>query len=70
MYPPERAFLIQFSSDADPARGRLIGRAEHIQSGKKFRFNSPEELDQFMKQVLIASTGATSSITQDNHNSK
>jgi hypothetical protein len=54
MYPPERAFLVQFSSDTDSARERMIGRAEHIDSGRRCRFDSWEELERFVKQVMTA----------------
>lgn len=54
MYPSDHAFVVQFSSDADPTREQMIGRAEHLESGRRIQFKSLEELGAFMKQVLTA----------------
>ncbi len=51
-YPPNLVFMIQFSPETDPDRGRLTGRVEHIESGQNCHFTSSQELDEFMKDVL------------------
>ncbi len=55
-YPLDHEFVVQFSSDTDPTRERMIGRTEHLESGRRIRFNSLEELGEFLKQVLTAPT--------------
>jgi hypothetical protein len=51
---PDRVFAVQFSSDADPTCERMLGRVEHVESGKRCHFNSLEELVGFMEEVLDA----------------
>ena len=43
-YPQARSFVLKLHRDAAPAEGRLIGRLEHVASGRQFNFNSAEEL--------------------------
>jgi hypothetical protein len=43
-YPQAASFVLKLHRDAAPADGRLIGRLEHVASGKQFTFNSAEEL--------------------------
>jgi hypothetical protein len=50
--PNERVFVIQLSSHADPGDGRLVGRVEHVQSGRSTRFASSEEMIGFFVSVL------------------
>jgi hypothetical protein len=50
--PHVRVFVIQFSSDADPAHGRLVGRLEHVESGRSLRFTSAKEMNEFFARVL------------------
>jgi hypothetical protein len=52
MLPPNRAFVVQFSDDTDPDCERVSGRAEHLESGRRCRFNSFAELHEFMKEAL------------------
>jgi hypothetical protein len=47
-----RAFVVQFDTDTDPARGRLAGRVEHVVSGQAAPFHSLEGLLAFVAQVL------------------
>lgn len=47
-----RAFVVEFDADADLQTGRVIGRAEHIVSGRATLFQSQEMLLAFMAQVL------------------
>jgi hypothetical protein len=46
--PYERAFVVQFGVDADVAAGPVVGRAEHLASGRSARFASWEELLRFV----------------------
>ncbi len=50
--PPDRAFVVQFSDDTNPDRERVRGRAEHLQSGRRCRFNSSAQLHEFMEEAL------------------
>ena len=50
--PPDRAFVVQFSGDTDPDRERMRGRAEHLESGRRCRFNSLAQLLEFMNERL------------------
>jgi hypothetical protein len=47
-----RAFVVQFDTDTDPARGRLAGRVEHVVSGQAAPFHSLEALLAFVAQLL------------------
>ena len=50
--PPERAFVVQFSTAATPGLRRCEGRAEHVQSGAVVHFHSAAELLAFFRQAL------------------
>jgi hypothetical protein len=50
--PHARTFVVQLSSDADPGHGRLVGRVEHVDSGRSTRFASAEEMNAFFARVL------------------
>ena len=50
--PRRRAFLVQYSSDADPGRGRHCGRIEHVESGRSRRFECQQEIEKFVAAVL------------------
>ena len=47
-----RAFVVEFDTDADLQAGRVIGRVEHVVSGRATLFQSHEILLAFMAQVL------------------
>jgi hypothetical protein len=47
-----RAFVVEFDTDADLQAGRVIGRVEHVVSGRATSFQSQEMLLAFMAQVL------------------
>jgi hypothetical protein len=47
-----RAFVVEFHADADLQTGRVIGRVEHVVSGRAMPFQSQEMLLAFMAQVL------------------
>ncbi len=48
----QHAFVVQFTSDADPASGQCSGRVEHVVSGQATHFQSEEELWAFCSRVL------------------
>ena len=50
--PSWRAFLVSLSSDADPANQVFYGRVEHVQTGSRATFSSPDELQAFIALVL------------------
>ena len=47
-----RAFVVEFDAEADVQAGRVIGRVEHVVSGRATLFQSHEILLAFMAQVL------------------
>jgi hypothetical protein len=49
--PAHRAFVMQFHAAADIARGRLMGRGEHVASGLARHFVTRTELLAFIAQV-------------------
>jgi len=52
LLPPDRAFLVRLDADANPERGPLFGRVEHLTSGKRAEFTSSEELEGFIKKIV------------------
>jgi hypothetical protein len=50
--PTNRAFVLQFHTEAEVATGHFTGRVEHVASGRSLQFHSVEELLTFMKQIL------------------
>jgi hypothetical protein len=54
--PVQRAFVVQFRTEAEVERGPFVGRVEHVVSGEAARFSSLDELLAFMARVL-AETG-------------
>ena len=53
-YPQAQSFVVKLHRDAAPAEGRLIGRLEHVASGRQFTFNSAEELIACLAKVAAA----------------
>ena len=53
--PAARAFVVQLRADADPARGVVSGRIEHIVSGAAALFESVEELVDWMRDAVARS---------------
>jgi hypothetical protein len=51
LFPPEQAFVVQFTADRDGAGARCAGRVEHVVSGRSARFDSVEGLFDFIDQV-------------------
>jgi hypothetical protein len=51
--PPNlRVFVVQLSSGAELGHGRLVGRLEHVASGRSARFASDAEMSGFFARVL------------------
>ncbi len=50
--PAWKAFVVQFSRESATDAGIFAGRIEHLSSGRRARFNSPEELLIVLKQQL------------------
>ena len=43
-YPHDRSYVLKLHCDASPRQGRIVGRLEHVASGRQFQFTSGEEL--------------------------
>src|SRR5262245_33204094 len=56
--PTGNAFLVQLAEEVDPAHGELTGRVEHLESGLRARFGSPEELFAQFASMLARRRGA------------
>ena len=52
LYSSTWAFVVQFRRDIDVDTGPLAGRVEHVVSGQVARFQSLDELVDFMTSVL------------------
>ena len=52
LLPAWKAFVVQFSRHAEPATNNLSGRIEHLSSGRRAHFESPEELLTALRQLL------------------
>jgi hypothetical protein len=52
--PAWKAFVVQFSRDTGTKPGVLSGRVEHLSSGRRARFNTPEELLMSFERLLEA----------------
>jgi hypothetical protein len=55
-FPQAKAFVVQLGDGADVPGGRLLGRVEHVATGRAARFGSPRELVAFFRQCCPAST--------------
>jgi hypothetical protein len=42
--PYARAFIVQFASESDVRAGNIRGRIEHLQTGRRSRFASADEM--------------------------
>ncbi len=47
-----RAFVVEFHAEADLPAGHVIGRVEHVVSGRAMSFQSQKTLLAFMAQTL------------------
>jgi hypothetical protein len=43
-YPQALSYVLTLHRDAAPAEGRIVGRLEHVVSGRQFHFTTAEEL--------------------------
>lgn len=50
--PAWKAFVVQFSREADGVTGTFTGRVEHLSSGRRAHFNSPEQLLAVLNRLL------------------
>jgi hypothetical protein len=50
--PAWKAFVVQFSDETGSATGAFSGRAEHLSTGQRARFESAQELTEFIQAVL------------------
>lgn len=50
--PAHGAFVVQFGTETDVARGRFVGRVEHVISGRATHFGTLEECVAFVGSVL------------------
>lgn len=51
--PAWKAFVVQFTADADMRGARCAGRVEHLSSGRRVGFRSKEELVEVLERLLI-----------------
>ena len=58
--PAWKAFVIQFSRDADSLSGTFSGRVEHLNSGRRAHFDSPEQLLAVLGKLLHEVGGGAS----------
>jgi hypothetical protein len=63
-YPHAKSYVLKLHSDAAPSAGLLVGRLDHVLSGRQFVFHSAEELVACLAQVhqvnATAAAGARS----------
>ena len=52
--PYAKSFVVQFSADTDPRLGITTGRVEHLQTGRRSRFASADELLAWITAMLAA----------------
>ncbi len=43
-YPHDRSYVLKLHTDTSPRHGHIVGRLEHVASGRQFQFTSGEEL--------------------------
>ncbi len=55
--PAWKAFVVQFSRESDGSGGTFAGRAEHLRSGRREPFASPQELIALFDRMLAEYTG-------------
>ncbi len=52
-----RIFIVHLRLDADPARGQVAGRIQHLQTSDASHFESVEELVAFITDHVTAGAG-------------
>ena len=50
--PYAKSFVVQFSAETDPRLGTTTGRVEHLQTGRRSRFASADELLAWIRAML------------------
>jgi hypothetical protein len=50
--PADRAFVVQLRGDTDPAAGEVVGRVEHVVSGRSIRFEDVMALVDFFRKAI------------------
>jgi hypothetical protein len=50
--PYAKAFVVQFGAETDARLGHVTGRIEHLQTGRRSRFASVDELLTWMMAML------------------
>jgi hypothetical protein len=50
--PAWKAFVVQFSRESESSGGPFSGRVEHLSSGRRAHFDSPENLLATLRQLL------------------
>ncbi len=50
--PPWKAFVVQFSRETRAGSTVFSGRVEHLNSGRRTRFESPQDLLTALEQLL------------------
>ena len=50
--PYAKSFVVQFSVETDARRGTVTGRIEHLQTGRRSRFVSTDELLAWIMAML------------------
>ena len=50
--PYAKAFVVQFSAETDPRLGTTTGRVEHLQTGRRSRFATADELLAWIMAML------------------
>ena len=50
--PYAKSFVVQFSAETDPRLGTTTGRVEHLQTGRRARFASADELLAWIMAML------------------
>jgi len=54
----QKAFVIQFGPETDPAADRFEGRIEHVASGRNRSFEKLDEMHEFLS-LLLTQTNAS-----------
>ena len=57
--PAWKAFVVQFTRETGVIAGAFAGRVEHLSTGQMARFDSSQELVEFVQAVLQHETGST-----------
>jgi len=56
--PIDRAFVLQLADDADVGAGQVVGRAEHVVSGRTVHFATLDDLLAFVAGVIANEAGS------------